>query len=183
MENIIIYLIGFAGVGKLTVARELVKQTGARLVDNHVIANPIFSVRQHFPSAFDAKRLEYLVKVRNIVFEAMVDLAEPEASFVLTNVLYDGENDWYEPVLEAAKKRNSGFFPVILKCSMEENKKRIVAEGRKENFKTVKPSVVDEACKIGIIQFDHPNKLEIDTTNLSPARTAEMILEHIQKMK
>jgi hypothetical protein len=43
-KNCIIHLIGFAGVGKLTIAREIVSKTNAKLVDNHLINNPILSI-------------------------------------------------------------------------------------------------------------------------------------------
>lgn len=37
LEGTIIYLLGFAGVGKYTVAKELNRLTGARVIDNHYI--------------------------------------------------------------------------------------------------------------------------------------------------
>ena len=44
MQNTIIYLIGFAGTGKYTIAKEICRLTNARLVDNHLINNPVFSL-------------------------------------------------------------------------------------------------------------------------------------------
>ncbi|MFN8911956.1 MAG: hypothetical protein ACK5V4_04210, partial [Alphaproteobacteria bacterium] len=44
LNNTIIYLLGFAGVGKLTIAKELAKITGAKVVDNHLINNPVFHI-------------------------------------------------------------------------------------------------------------------------------------------
>jgi shikimate kinase len=41
MRNTMIYLIGFAGAGKFTIAKEICKSAEARLVDNHLINNPI----------------------------------------------------------------------------------------------------------------------------------------------
>jgi hypothetical protein len=46
MQNTIVYLLGFAGTGKYTIAQELSRRTGARLVDNHLINNPVFSLIQ-----------------------------------------------------------------------------------------------------------------------------------------
>lgn len=40
---ITLYLIGFAGTGKYTIAKELVK-FGYKVIDNHLINNPIFSL-------------------------------------------------------------------------------------------------------------------------------------------
>jgi len=44
MDNTIIYLLGHEGVGKYTIAKEIVTMTSARLVDNHAINNLIFSL-------------------------------------------------------------------------------------------------------------------------------------------
>ena len=45
MAGNIVHLIGFPGVGKLTIAKEIVRQrSDFVLVDNHLINNPVFSV-------------------------------------------------------------------------------------------------------------------------------------------
>ena len=44
LRNTIIVLIGFAGTGKYTIGRELCRRTGAKLVDNHLINNSLFTV-------------------------------------------------------------------------------------------------------------------------------------------
>jgi hypothetical protein len=44
LHHTIIYLIGIPAVGKYTVAREIGRMTGAKVVDNHLINTPVFSV-------------------------------------------------------------------------------------------------------------------------------------------
>ena len=44
MKNTIVYLIGYAGTGKYTIAKEIAVLTGAVIVDNQLINTPIFSV-------------------------------------------------------------------------------------------------------------------------------------------
>jgi predicted kinase len=44
LKNVIVYLVGFPGTGKLTVARELALLLNARVVDNHWINNPILGL-------------------------------------------------------------------------------------------------------------------------------------------
>ena len=44
MDNIFLYLLGFAGTGKLTIARAFARSVGAKVVDNHWINNPIFGL-------------------------------------------------------------------------------------------------------------------------------------------
>ncbi|MGI8919344.1 MAG: hypothetical protein ACR2H6_12160 [Pyrinomonadaceae bacterium] len=44
LDNTMIVLIGFAGTGKYTIGRELCELTGAKLIDSHLINNPVFKV-------------------------------------------------------------------------------------------------------------------------------------------
>lgn len=44
MQPTMFYLVGMPAVGKYTIAKELAGLTGARLVDNHSIANVIFNL-------------------------------------------------------------------------------------------------------------------------------------------
>jgi shikimate kinase len=43
LNNTILVLIGFAGTGKYTIGRVLSERTGARLIDNHLINQPILT--------------------------------------------------------------------------------------------------------------------------------------------
>jgi hypothetical protein len=45
LENTILYSLGFARVGKYTIAKELQRLTGAKLVDNHYILSRLVRVR------------------------------------------------------------------------------------------------------------------------------------------
>jgi predicted kinase len=42
----VVYLVGFAGTGKLTIATELALRIDARVVDNQWVNNPIFGLVQ-----------------------------------------------------------------------------------------------------------------------------------------
>ncbi len=94
LKNTIIYLIGFPGVGKLTTARILCQKTGAKLVDNHMINNPVFSIIgadgvTPIPEAAWIR----VRQIRDVVFDTMVNVSPPEFSFVLTNVLIEKKSD------------------------------------------------------------------------------------------
>lgn len=43
LKNVMVYLVGLSGVGKLTVARHLALLLNARVVDNRWINNPLSS--------------------------------------------------------------------------------------------------------------------------------------------
>jgi len=90
LENTIIALIGFAGTGKYTVGRELCALTGAKLIDNHLINNPVFKVVnadgiRPLPNGVWDK----VKAVRAIVYESIRELSPPELSFVFTIELFE----------------------------------------------------------------------------------------------
>ena len=74
LKNTIVVLIGFAGTGKYTIGRELCRRTGARLMDNHLINNPIFKVVNADGVTPLPKAIWSKVKdVRRIVYESIHD--------------------------------------------------------------------------------------------------------------
>lgn len=86
MKNTILYLIGFPGTGKYTIAKEIAALTGARLIDNHLINNPIFSVvRKDGRTELPKETWGYTRQIGDIVREAVVKLAPPEENFIFTN--------------------------------------------------------------------------------------------------
>lgn len=52
MKNTIIYLLGFPGTGKYTIAKEICKQADFKLVDNHLINNPLFTLIENDDKRF-----------------------------------------------------------------------------------------------------------------------------------
>lgn len=175
MKNVILYLIGFPGVGKLSTAREMCRRYPSfKVIDNHIPADVIFSFSK---DVSNLRHGEYRDKVRRLMLEAIAELARPEESFILTNVLFRGENSWYEDVRRLAEKRSSLFIPVVLTCARDENKRRIASPARLEKFKTLDEQYVDEAFCAGCVDFDHPNRIVLDTTFLSIPEAADRILK------
>lgn len=86
LENTIVALIGFAGTGKYTIGRELCERTGARLIHNHLINNPIFAVvnadgvTRLPPGVWDRVR-----EIRATVYQAIRELSPPEMSKSVAN--------------------------------------------------------------------------------------------------
>jgi adenylylsulfate kinase-like enzyme len=66
----VVYLIGVPAVGKYTIAREISRLTGARLVDNQLINLPVFSVlgydgKDSFP--FPRGAWKHIETIREVV--------------------------------------------------------------------------------------------------------------------
>jgi hypothetical protein len=185
MPGNIIHLIAFPGVGKLTIAREIVRQRpDIVLVDNHLINNPVFSVM----NADGKARLPnevwgQIFKIRTIVMDTMARLSPHHLSFVMTNFLIDEEGDKAEcRKIEAVAEQRGGFyFPVILTCDVEENRRRIVSPERGPNLKSIDPNEPDR-MHMGppLLRCDgHPNRIEMDVTHVRPADAARRILASV----
>src|SRR5438105_13761161 len=84
LDNTIIYLIGIPAVGKYTVAKEIGRMTGARVVDNQLINTPVFSVLGYdgtdaFP--FPRGAWAQIEKIHRPVLAAIRAFCAPDASF------------------------------------------------------------------------------------------------------
>ncbi len=185
MTSAIIHLSGFPGVGKLTIAKEIVKRPNHILLDGHKINNPIFET-------FGADGMtplpdwvwDRVSEVRQAVFQTMQH-APPRFSYVMTNVLVEDEEDntVVAQIQKIAEARGALYFPIALTCDPEENRRRIVGADRAANFKTIDPDNCDQmrAGKPQMMFLDHPNRLEVDTTYSSPVDIARLIARHIDK--
>ncbi|NKC51605.1 hypothetical protein HED63_19565 [Ochrobactrum cytisi] len=115
MKNTIIYLIGHYAVGKLTVARAIVDATNARLFDNHLANNVIFSLIQVDGRTSLPERVWDMIGViRDQALLAMEELAPSDASFVLTNCLLESD-----PVIGRPMKKSSSLLSPAAVCSCQ----------------------------------------------------------------
>lgn len=186
MKNTIVYLIGYAGTGKYTIAKEIAALTGAVIVDNQLINNPIFSVvGADGKTPLKSSVWPKIESIRRIVLDAIAELAQPEASFLFTNELYEGKSmdrRWYEDVAILATKRNALLVPVILRCEPEEIYRRVSSPERAVRFKETNADRTRENIRTyKLLRIDYLNCLELDITHLSPLQAAQAILAHVEK--
>lgn len=187
----IIHLIGYPGVGKLTVARALAATVPEDapdrilVVDNHLTGNAVLAVVPRGPDGSVPPRAwELVADVRDHVFTALVELTPLTWTLVFTNVLRHGD-----PVLERSdgamaelvRKRGSAYVPVILRCDAEEHRRRVVAPERAERGKWMDPdAVAAHRDRWELAEPGGPNQLEIDVTSLAPKAAARIILDHVR---
>lgn len=178
----IFHLIGSPGVGKYTVAKEIVELTGARLVDNHAIANVIFNVlATDGVTPLPDGTWPHVGAVRKAVLDAMRTIAPRHLSYVFTNFLV-GEDEKelaaFEEMVGLAAHRESMFVPVLLRCETSELMNRIGTESRRQRMKLVDPvqggKYNDETPRF---ETDHPNVLRLDVTSIAPGESARRIVE------
>lgn len=187
LQNTIIYLIGIQAVGKYTIASEIGRLTGAKVVDNMLINTPIFSVVGYdgtdaFP--FPKGAAVYIEKIQKAVLAVIRDHCPRDASFVFTNVLdakEPGDLAWFRRVERVAKARKAGFFPVWLTCDEAEIRRRKNSPDRKARLKDIDLTNISYwSNEFELLKVPHSNAFEIDTTRLKPEKAARRILEHIQ---
>jgi len=186
MNNTIVYLLGHYGVGKLTVAKAICAATGARLVDNHLINNVVFSLieadgKTELPDAvWDATEA-----IWKVAFSVLEQLAPPRWSYVLTSSLIDDPIDrrWFDRAALMAERRNATFLPVVLTCDEAEHARRIPTPERAANYKhTEVASGLARRHNVRLLPIDHPNRMTLDTTHLSPTEAAAQIIAAAERL-
>lgn len=182
-QPITLYLIGFAGTGKYTIAKELAK-FGYKVIDNHLVNNPIFSLLDldlDGEITIPNKAWEAIRKIRASVSHFISHY--PSANYVFTNVLLEDANDQvlYNRIAQEAERRGSLFIPIKLHIAPDEHKKRIQNPQRKERFKATVSSPQEK--QKGLIKIEHPYLLEIDVTDLSAAQAASHIMDFVKEIE
>ncbi len=177
----LVFILGNAAVGKMTVGQELMKITGLRLFHNHMALEPIMEV-------FGEMNFETTNKVRKVIFE---DFAKTDNYGMIYTIMFafDQKDDWdfLESIKAIFEPYGTEFYYVELVTTQEERLKRNVTENRLNN----KPSkcniefsnqwLIDADKKYRCESFDgeilFPNYIKIDNTNLAPDVVAQMIKE------
>jgi len=188
LDNTLVLLIGFAGTGKYTIGRELCRRTGAKLVDNHLIANPVFTVVNSdgitpLPKEVWAK----LKEIRRIVYDSIRELSPPNLGFVLTMELRESnpnDHSAIDDLDKLAAARRSLFVPFRLVCDVEELCRRVADPTRRERLKEIS---VDNArrksAEDAVLNPKHSNLRTIDVTAKSPSETADAIIREVDSIR
>lgn len=187
LENTIIHLIGFAGVGKYTIAKLLSAETGAKLVDNHLLNNPVFTVIDlKGGGRLDEEVWDQTRKIRHVVMDTIRTISPKEYSFIFTNCLFEhdpGDHKVIKEMCDLAAMRNGHYVPVRLHCSEDENIQR---KSNAQRCERMKPTNIDNVARhhaeYEVIKIYHENVLDLDVTNLSAQQAAEQIMQHCAKI-
>jgi hypothetical protein len=185
LNNVMVYLVGLSGAGKLTVARRLALLLNARVVDNHWINNPIFDLLDNDRvTPFPTGVWDQVAKVRQAVLDTIATLSAPDANFILTQAGHDDDQeDWkiYAAVASAAEGRGALFVPVRLLCEEGELVRRVVSPERASRLKSMDPQAASRAARTrDVLKVNHANQMTLDISVISPQESSRLILAHIQ---
>lgn len=172
----VVYLYGPPGVGKLTVATELVRLTGFKLLHNHLTVNVATAL-------FERDTPQWRELIQHLRREVFAVAARQRVSLILTGVYAgrpESEQGWrymLEPLFEGGA--NVQF--VQLTCSREQLLERVQRASRLAYDK-----LVDADRLVSLLErqpMDSPSvpfepHLRIDTTTLSAEHTASRIVAH-----
>ena len=175
----LVFIIGDAAVGKMTVGQELMKITDLRLFHNHMTIEPVLEIF----GKFDGKVIGDL---REVIFK---DFASSDNYGMIFTIMmaFDMQSDWdfLEHVKNIFKPYKTDFYYVELIASQEIRLKRNRTENRLMNKASKRDIEISDQRLInddlnhrcvsypGEIQFE--NYLRIDNSNIEASEVARII--------
>ncbi|KAI1123613.1 hypothetical protein F5Y10DRAFT_280788 [Nemania abortiva] len=185
MHAPLIWINGFPGSGKLTVATALqALGESITLIDNHTLIDPVSArIPRDHPDYQRERQAE-----RQAAFGQHVtspsSLSRP---IVFTDFQSDnelGKMVAFEYKL-AALQASRPFVPVYLVCDEQENLRRVSSQGRLASGTTKLTSadiLKGMLSSSTLFRFDDCPGLTVDTTSKSPAEVAREIFDHVHAL-
>jgi deoxyadenosine/deoxycytidine kinase len=174
----IIHINGWPGVGKLTIARLLAAQIGAKLMANHTMLNPAEALFSRADPLYRSLRRT----VRQAVLDHIVRMP-PDVSIVFTDALSDDEFDRavFDDYVALAEQRGNAMLSIVLDCEAEENARRLAASGRAELHKLVRPHVLAEMRQsYNLLRAAHVDRIDLDVTRLTAEDAAASLARALE---
>lgn len=174
-------LVGPPAVGKLSVATEIGRRTGAIVVDNHLVNNAVFVPmglgRGLGVELADTDALRS--RVHDVVLESTL-LAPRGLSHVFTIWLPDGpgNGEHVDRLRRLADRRGARFVPVWLTATPEALLQRIDAPGRAERSKLTDPDILRDLLELPTLPPPE-DAITLDLSIMGPADAALEVLDAV----
>lgn len=177
----LLFLIGNAAVGKMTVGQELMKITELRLFHNHMTIEPVIEIFGRYDS-------DIINKLRHVVFE---EFAKSDCYGMIFTYMwpFDQKESWdyIEYVKRIFEPYNTEFYYVELVASqmirMERNatENRLNNKASKRDIEVSNRRLIKDDAQYRLESFDgeikFENYIKIDNSNIPPDIVAQMIKE------
>lgn len=154
------------------------------LVDNHLIARPIFTVIGTDGVATLPREVwTHVGAVRRAVLAAIEELSPEGWSFAFTNYLLEDEpasERGVQGLRDLASARGGTYLPVALTCDIEVLIGRVPNEDRREHQKWIDADAVRADLERRRVMVPD-GALLLDTTSRSPAESAALILDALDE--
>lgn len=177
----LVFLIGDAAVGKMTVGQALMKITDLRLFHNHMTIEPVLEIF----GSFDGKTIQEL---RDVIFRNFA--ASDRTGMIFTMMMdFDMESDWayLEHVKQIFEPYGTEFYYVELIAPQEIRLQRNASENRLKNKASKRDIEIsnqrlirddqNHRCVSDEGEIPFANYLRIDNSNLEPDEVARQIKE------
>ena len=178
----LVYLIGDAAVGKMTVGQALMKQTGLRLFHNHMMIEPVIEI-------FGAFNGHVTQQLREVIFH---EFAKSDNKGMIFTYLwaFDMQSDWdyVAHVSDIFRQQGAEIYYVELIAPQEvrlqrnETANRLAHKASKRDLEASRARLLRDDANYrcvslpGEIPFE--NYLRIDNSEISAETAAKMIREH-----
>jgi broad-specificity NMP kinase len=172
----LVFLYGAPAVGKLTVARELAKQTGFKVFHNHLSIDCIEPI-------FDFGTTSFFKLIELIRLETVAEAARENVNLIYTFCYAkDLDDPHVAKIVETVEASGGEVCFVLLICERSELEKRVLEESRKQYGKANNLEILNEILDKYDLTSPVPSNesLQIDNTRLSPTETARKIIEHFR---
>jgi hypothetical protein len=170
----LLFLHGAPAVGKLTVAKALLRLVPARLMDNHAAIDLALTI-------FEFGAPGFWELVHDVRRSAMNAAAEHGVPLLVTTFCYAQPEDreQFGQIEEIVQRHGGELLPVFLHCSREEALRRVGNPDRVERRKLISGEhLIRDLDRYNLTAVPRPDCLKLDT-GVNPADvTAQKIVEH-----
>lgn len=177
----LVFLIGDAAVGKMTVGQELMKITDLRLFHNHMAIEPVIEIF----GQFNAKAIN---RIREVVFE---EYAKTDNYGLIFTYLwaFDTQSDWnyIEHVCDIFTKQHADtdivyvelVAPQDIRLHRNVTENRLKNKASKRDIQISNQRIINDderhRCVSNEGEVTFENYIKIDNSNLEPHTVATMI--------
>ncbi|EFQ25030.1 hypothetical protein CGRA01v4_06663 [Colletotrichum graminicola] len=182
-----IYINGFPGVGKLTVAKDVCKLIqGSRVFHNHLVIDPVAAMLDRGSEGYDELRAEF----RRHALHVIATRPELEdTAFIFTDSRESSAqgSTGVKDYQRAAEVRGVPFISIILHCKLDENLRRL--EGRNRGNESGRSTKLIDGKILRRVRENEEVfrcggelELELDITDMKPSEAARVIVHHAYTM-